>query len=100
MKDEVFRKAVEIMRIVNNDEELKDMAFARMKREMDHITRLDNAKKQGFLEGEIKGKAEGQKQLFEIYRCLKRGFDVYEIALLLKMSVQEVIKVKNEFEIL
>ena len=84
------------MRIVNNDEELKDMAIARMKREMDHITRLDNAKKQGFFEG----KAEGQKKTLEIYRCLKQGIDDYEIASLLKMSVQEVIKVKNEFEIL
>ncbi|MBQ7889412.1 MAG: PD-(D/E)XK nuclease family transposase [Erysipelotrichaceae bacterium] len=99
MKDEVFRKAAEIMRIVNNDEELKDMAFARMKREMDQITRLDNAKKQGFLEGIIEGEVKGQKKTLEIYRCLKQGIDVCEIASLLKMNVQEVIELKNEFEI-
>ena len=98
---QVFGKEVRLdLRLMCNDEELKDMAFVRMKREMDQITRLDNAKKQGFLEGSIEGEVKGQKKTLEIYRCLKQGIDVCQIASLLKMNVQEVIELKNEFEIL
>lgn len=84
------------MKIVNNDEELKDMVFARMKREMDQITRLDNARKQGYAEGYAEEVTRGRKRVLEVYRCLKQGMDIEEIAQTLNMTLAEVAEVKNE----
>lgn len=101
MKDQVFRKAAEIMRIVNNDEELKDMAFARMKREMDQITRLENAKKQGFLEGKIEGREEGieSERLETIQRLCEVNAGIEIISAATKLSEDEIKKMIQDHKI-
>ena len=70
MEDELFRKAGEIMTLINSDEELKDIAFEKMKREMDERVRLRSARKsghregkqEGIIEGKIEGKIEGRNE--------------------------------------
>lgn len=62
MKEERFRKAERIMRDVNQDEMFKDAAFQRMKDEIDHFTRLSNARKEGRKEGIDFAEAKHQKE--------------------------------------
>ena len=89
------------MRMVNEDEMLKDAAFQRMKDELDRNTRthyeLKQAKAEGIAEGLELGKAEGlelgkaQTEKKYVFEMIKKGLDVQLISEVTGLSV-EVIK--------
>ena len=102
LKEERFRKAEMIMRIVNEDEMLKDAAFQRMKDELDRNTRthyeLKQARAQGKAEGIELGKAEGielgkTKVAFEM---IKKGLDVPLISEVTGVSIELLKQIENE----
>ena len=62
LEEERFRKADLIMRSVNEDEELKDAAFQRMKDHLDMITRMKNGMKKATEEGLARGLEQGLQQ--------------------------------------
>ena len=65
LEEERFRKADKIMRKVNQDEELKDAAFQRMKDHMDMVSRMENMMEYAKEEGLSKGLEEGRSQGLE-----------------------------------
>ena len=60
------------MRVVNEDEMLKDAAFQRMKDEMDHCTRLSNARKEGIAFAEANHQKENERRIIQM---MKDGLD-------------------------
>ena len=124
LKEERFRKADMIMRTVNQDQELKDAAFQRMKDHIDMVTRMENmmeyAKKEGHAQGHaqglVEGHAEGHAQglaeghaeghaegvLYEkqnvIQRLNKMEFSIEQIAAAVEMNVSDVRNVLELFK--
>ena len=77
MEEERFRKAYLIMRNVNEDEELKDAAFQRMKDHLDMITRMRNGMKKATEEGLAIGIEQGLELGLEqgLEQGLERGLE-------------------------
>ena len=124
LKEERFRKADMIMRTVNQDQELKDAAFQRMKDHIDMVTRMENmmeyAKKEGHAQGHAQGLAEGHAEghaqghaeglveghaegvLYEkqnvIQRLNKMGISIEQIAAAVEMNVSDVRNVLELFK--
>ena len=108
------------MRTVNQDQELKDAAFQRMKDHIDMVTRMENmmeyAKKEGHAQGLAEGHAEGHAQghaeglveghaegvLYEkqnvIQRLNKMGISIEQIAAAVEMNVSDVKNVLELFK--
>ena len=83
------------MRDVNQDDMLKDAAFQRMKDEMDHCTRLSNARKEGRTEGRKEGiafaEANHQKENERrIIQMMQDGLDETLIMKYFNLSKEEL----------
>jgi predicted transposase/invertase (TIGR01784 family) len=97
MKEERFRKAERIMRDVNQDEMLKDAAFQRMKDELDHFTRLSNARKEGRTEGIEIAEARHQKENEQrIIQMIQDGLDEVQIMKYCSCTKEEIIEYQKK----
>ena len=90
MEEERFRKAAIIMRMVNEDEMLKDAAFQKMKDELDRRTRTHNELKQARAEGLEIGKTE------VAFEMIKRRMDVQFISEVTGVSIELLKQIQNE----
>ena len=98
------------MRIVNEDEMLKDAAFQRMKDELDRNTRTHYELKQARAEGIELGKAEGielgkaegielgkaQTEMKYVFEMIKKGLDVQFISEVTGVSIELLKQIENE----
>ena len=97
MKEERFRKAERIMRDVNQDEMLKDAAFQRMKDELDHFTRLSNARKEGRTEGIEIAEARHQKENEQrMIQMIQDGLDEVLIMKYCSCTKEEIIEYQKK----
>ena len=84
------------MRTVNQDQELKDAAFQRMKDHIDMVTRMENmmeyAKKEGHAQGLAEGHAEGlnEGRAETIRKMVAGGVPLEMVANSLGLSIEEI----------
>ncbi len=104
MEEERFRKAVEIMRLVNEDETLVNGAFQRMKDRLDEITRLENAKEEAKAEGMAEGIAKGRAEAYSASQTsialnlMSLGLDNDAISKAVELSIEKVMELRKQFE--
>ena len=82
------------MRMVNEDEMLKDAAFQRMKDELDRNTRTHYELKQAKAEGIAEGLELGKTKV--AFEMIKKGLDVQLISEVTGVSIELLKQIQNE----
>lgn len=85
MKEEIFREAMDVMERINADQRLKDMAFARKKREMDEAQIRYEGIKQGIQ----------QNQLDTAKALLAIGMTEEQIEAITHLEIKEIHELKK-----
>ena len=94
LKEDKFRKAVNIMKHVNRDKALKEAAFVKMREEMDQRTRLYNADK----EGEQRGLHQGIMETMKVIHLLKQGDSPEIISQQVSLTLTEIKEISRQME--
>ena len=79
--DEELRKAVDLLKILNSDEEVRTIAEAEELAEIDRRSEINFAKQESFEKGEKSGEKRGEKRGIELVavNLLKQGIPIESI---------------------
>ena len=86
----VFKKALEVVKMVNNDQRIKDASFARMRHEPD----LNQSRYEGKQEGRLEGHAEGVQNVMTIMQMLKKGLNPELIQKETGMELEKIFEIQ------
>lgn len=87
----VFKKALEVVKMVNNDQRIKDAAFARKRHELD----LNQSRYEGKQEGRLEGHAEGVQNVMTIMQMLKKGLNPELIQKETGMELEKIFEIQK-----
>ena len=97
LKEDKFRKGHEIMKMINNDEELRNGAFQRRKDEMDANARIHWVKQHALKEGMEKGTHLTKTRT--AFNLMKLGLDDFSISKAVELSLYEVDELRHQFNV-
>ena len=97
LKEERFRKGHEIMKMINNDEELRNGAFQRRKDEMDANARIHWVKEDALKEGVEKG--THLTKIKSAMKMIQKGMDDLLICELIDLTLDEVEELRHQFNV-
>lgn len=92
-ENKTLKKARKEMNYLTGDEAVRRMAELEEKWEMDRVSELGFAKREGIKEGIEKGEKQGKKEI--IKKLLESGIKIEEIENILQLSKEEIERIVN-----
>ena len=93
--EEELRKAIELLKILNSDEEVRTIAEAEVYAEMDRRSELNFVRQQGEKRGERRGEKIGEKRAIEqiANNLLNKGMSTEDIIQITKIDEKLLKKI-------